>query len=113
MNKLHISQNQFSDLINLLNNVFYPLKNFVTKEEFLKIIYKKRFKKKFFPLPIYFGLTRETYFKYKKNNNLNLNYKKKYLLNISNIKFYNLDKKKYVKKFMEIIILIILTLVDL
>ena len=48
MNKLHISQNQFSDLINLLNNVFFPLKNFVTKEEFLKIIYKKRFKKNFF-----------------------------------------------------------------
>ena len=98
MNKLHISQNQFSDLINLLNNVFYPLKNFVTKEEFLKIIYKKKFKKKFFPLPIYFGLTRETYFKYKKDTNLNLYYKKKYLLNISNIKFYDLDKNKICKE---------------
>ena len=37
MAKINITKNQFSDLINLFNNVFSPLKNFVTEEEFLKI----------------------------------------------------------------------------
>ena len=52
MDKIDINQNQFSDLINLLNGVFFPLKNFVTKEEFLEIINNKKIKNKFFPLPI-------------------------------------------------------------
>ena len=98
MAKINITKNQFSDLINLFNNVFSPLKNFVTEEEFLKIINKKRFKKYFFPLPIYFGVTKEVYRKSKKKNNFDLYYKNKYLLNIYNIKFYNLDKKKICKK---------------
>ena len=42
MNKINITKNQFSDLINLFNDVFLPLKNFVTKEDFLKIINKKK-----------------------------------------------------------------------
>ena len=42
MNKIDINKNQFSDLINLVNNVFYPLKNFVSKEEFKKIIDNKK-----------------------------------------------------------------------
>ena len=98
MTKINITKNQFSDLINFFNNVFSPLKNFVTEEEFLKIIYKKKFKKYFFPLPIYFGVTKEVYLKSKKKDNFNLYYKNKYLLNIYNVKFYNLDKKKICKK---------------
>ena len=31
MDKINIDQNQFSDLINLTNGVFFPLKNFVSK----------------------------------------------------------------------------------
>ena len=104
MTKINITKNQFSDLINLFNNVFSPLKNFVTEEEFLKIIYKKKFKKYFFPLPIYFGVTKEVYLKSKKKDNFNLYYKNKYLLNIYNVKFYNLDKKKFVKKYTELTI---------
>ena len=45
MNKIDITKNQFSDLLNLLNDVFLPLKNFVTKVEFLEIINNKRFQK--------------------------------------------------------------------
>jgi sulfate adenylyltransferase len=98
MNKINITKNQFSDLINLFNDVFLPLKNFVTKEDFLKIINKKKFKNHFFPLPIYFGVTKDIYLKSKKKNDFNLYYKGKYLLNIYNVKFYNLDKKKICKK---------------
>tara|TARA_B100000787_G_scaffold52758_1_gene38126 strand:- start:6610 stop:7677 length:1068 start_codon:yes stop_codon:yes gene_type:complete len=98
MSKINITKNQFSDLINLLNDVFLPLKNFVSKVEFLKIINNKKFKNYFFPLPIYFGVTKEVYFKLKKKNNFDLYYENKYLLNIYNVKFYSLDKNKICRK---------------
>ena len=59
MNKINITKNQFSDLINIVNKVFFPLTNFVTKNEFLEIVDKKKYKNKFFPLPIYFELIRK------------------------------------------------------
>lgn len=98
MNKINITKNQFSDLINLFNDVFLPLKNFVTKEDFLKIINKKKFKNHFFPLPIYFGVSKEIFLKSNKKDNFDLYYKNKYLLNIYNVKFYNLDKEQICKK---------------
>ena len=98
MDKINITKNQFSDFINLFNDVFLPLKNFVTKIEFLEIIYNKKFKKYFFPLPVYFGITKEIYLKLKKKNNFDIYYKDKYLLNIYNVKFYSLDKTKICKK---------------
>ena len=98
MNKIDINKNQFSDLINLVNNVFYPLKNFVSKKEFEKIIDNKKYKNKFFPLPITFGVTKETYLKFKKITEFDLYYRKKYLINIYNVNFYSLDKKKIARK---------------
>lgn len=98
MEKIHITQNQFTDLINLLNDVFLPLNNFVTKEEFLEIIQKKKFKKQFFPLPIYFGISKKKYLKLKNKKNFDLYYENKYLLNIYNVKFYSLNKKKICHK---------------
>ena len=59
MNKIHITQNQFSDLINLKNDVFYPVKNFVSKKEFINIIENMKYKNKFFPLPITFGVNKK------------------------------------------------------
>ena len=108
MNKIYINQNQFSDLINLLNDVFFPLKNFVSKKEFLEIIKNKKFQNNFFPLPIYFGIDKKTYLKLKNKNTFDLYYGNRYLLNVYNVKFFSLDKKKYAKRFMEIIILNIL-----
>ena len=61
MPKLHINQNQFSDLLNLTHKVFYPLKNFINKSQFLSIINKMEYEKKFFPFPIFFGISREKY----------------------------------------------------
>ena len=37
------------------------IKNFVTKKDFLKIINKKKFENHFFPLPIYFGVSKEIF----------------------------------------------------
>ena len=97
MDKINVTQNQFSDLINLINGVFFPLKNFVTKEEFFKIVNKGKFQGKFFPMPIFFGINKKIYLKSKDKNTFNLYYKNKYLLNIYNVKFYSLDKRKYAK----------------
>lgn len=47
MSKILLSQNQFSDLLNLTNNVFFPLKNFVNKNEFELIVNESRYKKNF------------------------------------------------------------------
>ena len=98
MKKININEKQFSDLINLINGVFFPLTNFVSKEEFKQIIDNKKYKKKFYPFPIFFGITKEIYLKFKKCKSINLYFKKKYLLNISKINFYELDKKKICKK---------------
>ena len=66
MNKINITKNQFTDLVNLLNDVFLPLKNFVTKKDFLEIINNKKFQNNFYPLPVYFGVTKKIYLKLKK-----------------------------------------------
>ena len=101
MNKIYINKNQFSDLLNLVNNVFLPLKKFVNKDEFLNIIQKKKFKNSFFPFPIFFGLNKKTYLKIKNKKKLNLFYKNKKLLEAKNIIFYNVNKKKLQKEFTE------------
>ena len=98
MDKIHINKNQFSDLINLRNNVFYPLKNFVSKKDFTQIIENKKYKNQFFPLPITLGVTKEVYLKFKKKKSFDLYYKNKYLINIYNVNFYSMDKKKISKK---------------
>ena len=51
---LQINKNQFSDLLNLLNGVFFPLKHFVNKVNFINILYNRKINKRFFPIPIFF-----------------------------------------------------------
>ena len=98
MDTIHLNKNQFSDLINLLNNVFYPLKNFVSKKEFKTIIDNKKYKNKFFPLPISFGVNKYVYSKIKGGESFDLYFENKYLINIYNVNFYSLNKKKILKK---------------
>jgi len=98
MNQLNINKNQFSDLLNIINNVFSPLNNFVSKKEFLEIINYQKIRNNFFPIPIFFGVNKKTFLKVKEEKEINLFYKKKYLIKIFNINFYNVDKKKVCKK---------------
>ena len=42
--KFKLNYKQYSDFLNLTNDVFYPLKNFVTKNEFTSILKRKDFK---------------------------------------------------------------------
>ncbi len=98
MDKIHINKNQFSDLLNLRNNVFYPLKNFVSEKEFRNIINNKEYYNQYFPFPITFGVNKYVYSKIKNKRTFDLYYKNKYLINIYNVNFFNLDKKKFFKK---------------
>ena len=61
MSKLNLSQNQFSDLMNLTNNVFFPLTNFVNKNQFELIVNKLQYKKKFYPYPVFFGINKSIF----------------------------------------------------
>ena len=58
--KFKLNYKQYSDFINITNNVFYPLKNFVNEQEFKSILRKQKIRNKFFPFPIFLVL--------KKNN---------------------------------------------
>ncbi len=98
MCNIYINKNQFSDLINLINNVFFPLKKFVTKKEFTQIIEKKNLKNSFYPFPIFFGVSKKIYLKIKEKKSLDIYYKQKFLLKALNINFYSLDKQKIAKK---------------
>lgn len=97
MNILNLNRNQFSDLINLTNNVFYPLTNFNNKDEFIEILNKSKYKKKYFPFPIFFGVNKQKYQIHKKENELVLCYKSKKIAIIDNIEFYSIDKILYGK----------------
>lgn len=98
MKSISINKYQFSDLLNLLNGVFNPLKNFVNKKEFNEILYYKKIKNVFFTFPIFFGVNEKTYKMIKHENTINLYYKKKYLINIHKIIFFEIDKSKFLNK---------------
>ena len=98
MHRFNINQKQFSDILNLKNNVFYPLKSFVNKREFNNILTKTKFKKFYFPFPIYFGISNKDYLSIKNKNSLQLYYKNNPLISIKSFKIYTIDKTKFGKK---------------
>tara|TARA_B100001741_G_scaffold236622_1_gene197579 strand:- start:420 stop:1457 length:1038 start_codon:yes stop_codon:yes gene_type:complete len=98
MKIFNLNQNQFSDFINLSNEVFNPLSNFVNKDEFIEILENLKFKKKYFPYPIFFGISKQKYQIYRKKKNLTLCYKSKKIAKIDNIKFYTINKDTFGKK---------------
>jgi len=98
MLKINLNQNQFSDLLNLINGVFFPLKNFVNKDQFLNILKKNSFKKFFFPFPIYFGIDKKKFKKIKNEKKIILTYNNQFLLKIKQINFFNIDKHNFGKK---------------
>ncbi len=95
MNYYKLDQNQFSDFINLTNNVFYPLRNFVNKREFHSILNKFVFNKKFFPYPIFFGMNKKDYLKNKNKKKLFFLYKSKVIAEVNNLDFFEIDKQKF------------------
>tara|TARA_A100001234_G_C12638724_1_gene391060 strand:- start:786 stop:1823 length:1038 start_codon:yes stop_codon:yes gene_type:complete len=98
MNKFNLNQNQFSDFINLSNKVFNPLKNFVNKDEFIKILKISKYKKSYFPFPIFFGINKKKYELYKREKELIFFYQGQKIAKIKNLKFYSVDKEIFGRK---------------
>ena len=96
--KFKLNYKQYSDFLNLTNGVFHPLKNFVTKNEFTFILKRKILNKRFFPFPIFFGLSKEQFKKIKKKNTLILFYKSKKIAKVNKLNFFNIDYKLFGKK---------------
>lgn len=98
MKKLYINKEQFSDLLNLHYGVFYPLKNFVNEKNFKKILLSNKIDKDFFPFPIYLGVSKKLYEKYKYQKFLNIYYKKKDIGIININKFFKIKNELFGKK---------------
>ena len=96
--KFKLNYKQYSDLLNLTNDIFYPLKNFVNKNEFTFILKRKILNNKFFPFPIFFGLSRDQFKKIRDKKNLILVYKSKKIVKINNLNFFNIDRNLFGKK---------------
>ena len=76
MSKIIINQNQFSDLLNIKYKVFYPLKKPLSIKNSFKNIKKCQYEDKFFPFPVFFGLTKKNYLKIKNCSQIDLIYKR-------------------------------------
>ena len=92
--KLNLKYNNFLDLINLEFKAYYPLNGFVSKKDFLSISNKCRlFNKKFFPMPVFIGISSKLYNLYKKQKTLEAYYKAKKVCDLEIKSFYKIDKK--------------------
>ena len=63
MNEINVNFNQYLELEKLGSGVFYPVKNFMTRNEFESVVNNMRFKKKIFPLPIVLDVKNKPKFK--------------------------------------------------
>ena len=97
--KLTIEYSNLLDIININFKVYYPLKEFVSKSDFLSIVQKYRLtNNKFFPLPIFINVSSDLYNKYKRHKTIEAFYKAKKVCNLKIKSFYTLDKKKIGKR---------------
>jgi len=93
--KLNIKSHNLTDIINLKHGIYNPLKEFVSKEDFLNIVNNLNTKqKKFFPFPIFFNVSLNVYKKIRLQKKLNLYYKSIKVCELNINSFYKLDKIK-------------------
>ena len=54
MKKINLNYNQFLELKNILDGSFFPLKGFMTEDEFISVVETMKLpNKKVFPLPVF------------------------------------------------------------
>ncbi len=93
-----LNYKQYSDLINIENGVFRPLKNFVNQREFEDILNSKYLKNNFFPYPIFLGINKTQFNKIKDKKEITLSYKSYLKIKIEKIKFFTINKDLFGKK---------------
>ncbi len=100
--KLNINHRNLLDIINLNFGVFNPLKEFVSKEDFLSILKDYTLiNGKFFPVPIFINISKQSYKQNKKAKVIKVFYKSKKVCNLNVRSFYHLDKKKLEEKYLK------------
>ena len=91
--KLNLEYNNLLDVINLNFKVYHPLKEFVSKKDFISIVKKKRLtNNKFFPIPIFINISQNLYDKLKTYKNIQAYYKSKKVCDLKIKSFYTLNK---------------------
>ncbi len=92
---LKINYSNFLDIINIHNKCYFPLKKFVSKQEFLSIVDKYQIKKnQFFPIPIYIAISNKDYLKIKKLKAVKAIYNNIKICDLKISSIYTLDKKR-------------------
>ena len=96
---LNINYHNLLDIINLNFNVYHPIKEFVSKKDFLSIV--KNYSVSdgtFFPMPIFIDVSKDVYIKNKKNDILKLFFKSEKVCDLNIKSFYSINKKVIGKK---------------
>jgi sulfate adenylyltransferase len=96
---LKINSLQYYEILNLVNGCYSPVNNFMNKNEIENVIFNFRYKKKFFPIPIFFNISKNDKKKLERETKFDLiyNFKKIGVFYINDI--FKLDKKRYVKRY--------------
>lgn len=98
MGTLIIDKLTFQELLNINNNLYLPLKTFNNFQDFESICSKMKLSNgKFFPIPILLGISILQKEKINNFKKINLEYRKKKIGYLNNIKIFTIDKKKYLK----------------
>ena len=98
MYSLSLSKEQFSDILNLSNGVFSPLKHFVGEEDFKNILLKKKLEKNFFLFQFFFGIKKKIFNKIKNEKYFKFYFKKNLIAIVEINSIYKINKKLYGKK---------------
>ena len=91
--KLNVRYNNLLDIINLNFGVYNPLREFVSRDDFLSIVKRNRLvNNKFFPLPIFIDISSTSYNRLKTNKIIKTFFRSQKICDLKIKSFYKLNK---------------------
>ena len=98
MSYLNLDSIKYNEILNIKFGVYHPLKRFVDKKEFISISKNfKSSKNKFFPLPVYFDISKVERNRIENLDKIDLIYKRKKIGLLRKYSSYKINKNKYLK----------------
>ncbi len=95
--KIKINLDTYLELEKIADKVFYPLKGFMTEEDFLSVVKTMRLKnKKIFPLPVLLPITLKDKQNIKLNNKVFLEYKNVNVAEVYVRSLFNIDFEEFI-----------------
>ena len=95
--RINLKYNNFLDLINIKHGVYSPVREFLSKEDFLSVVKNYHLKNgKFFPLPIFINISQKLYdlCRIKNKYTIAAFYKSQKICDLKIKSFYKINKKK-------------------